>query len=96
MTPSSVRAWWFTSRQDGRFVLAQLPNPALAVWIAAVVWRSVANPTGLQRATLDGVAAGALIVWALDEVIRGVNPFRRLLGVVVLVPTLIGLLGRLA
>jgi hypothetical protein len=95
MTSSSLRTWWFTSRQDGRFVVAQLPNPALAVWFGVVVWRTVADPTGLQRATLDGAAAGALIVWALDEVIRGINPFRRLLGIVVLVPTLVGLVSSL-
>lgn len=94
MTPSSVRAWWFASRTDGQFVVAQRPNPALAVWLAALIWRMIANPTGLQRATLEGVAAGALVVWALDEIVRGVSPFRRVLGGVVLVPTLLGLLSR--
>jgi hypothetical protein len=31
------------------------------------------------------VATGSLIVWALDEVVRGVNPWRRFLGVAVLI-----------
>jgi hypothetical protein len=33
--------------------------------------------------------------WALDELIRGVNPFRRLLGAVVAVITLLGVAARL-
>ncbi|MGA7385701.1 MAG: hypothetical protein WBW81_13720 [Methylocella sp.] len=31
------------------------------------------------------IASGSLIVWALDEAVRGVNPWRRFLGVAVLV-----------
>jgi len=31
------------------------------------------------------VATGSLIVWSLDELVRGVNPWRRLLGIVVLI-----------
>ena len=37
-----------------------------------------------RAATLAGVGQGALIVWALDELVRGASPFRRLLGAVVL------------
>lgn len=33
---------------------------------------------------VDGVRHGALLVWALDELVRGLSPFRRLLGAVVL------------
>jgi hypothetical protein len=31
------------------------------------------------------VATGSLIVWALNEVVRGANPWRRFLGVAVLI-----------
>ncbi|MEO6142866.1 MAG: hypothetical protein ABIP19_02715 [Dermatophilaceae bacterium] len=76
--------WWFRD-QNGELRLAQWPSPALAVWLAAVVvgWTGV---LGAARATtLAGVGRGALIVWALDELVRGSSPFRRLLGAVVLV-----------
>ena len=33
---------------------------------------------------LRWIGAGALIVWALDELVRGASPFRRLLGAAVL------------
>jgi len=72
-------------------VLAQWPNPALAVWLVAVVvgWTGVLDET--RSATLAGVGRGALVVWALDELVRGASPFRRLLGAVVLVGQIVGL-----
>jgi multisubunit Na+/H+ antiporter MnhE subunit len=95
MTKIATAEWWFTSRVDGRTVIGQAPNPALAVWLAAVIWRVVADPEGSARSVLDGIAIGALLAWAIDEVVRGVNPWRRLLGAVVLVPTLLGALTRI-
>ena len=95
MTRYSTAAWWFTSRVDGATVIGQRPNPALAVWLAAVGWRIVAEPEGTERSVLDGIAIGALLAWALDELVRGVNPWRRLLGAVVLVPTAVGALARI-
>jgi hypothetical protein len=32
---------------------------------------------------VNGIRHGALLVWSLDEVVRGASPFRRVLGVVV-------------
>jgi multisubunit Na+/H+ antiporter MnhE subunit len=94
MTKLFTVDWWFASRVDGGTVIGQLPNPALAVWLAAVAWRIVADPEGTARSVLDGIATGALLVWAIDEVVRGVNPWRRLLGAVVLVPTALSALAR--
>jgi hypothetical protein len=37
-----------------------------------------------HAAAVDGVRHGALLVWSLDEVVRGSSPFRRVLGAVVL------------
>jgi hypothetical protein len=87
-TTDSVRSrlgspsWWFRSA-DGRLVVGQYPNPALCVWIVATVvgWAELSSD---HATTVDGVRAGALLVWALDETVRGASPFRRLLGVVVL------------
>jgi hypothetical protein len=77
--------------QNGRVTLAQWPNPALAVWLVtiAVGWAGVLGEA--RSATLADVGQGALIVWALDELLRGVSPFRRLLGAVVLTGQLVRL-----
>ena len=85
MTPSpgpTSASWWFRD-SDGRLTLWQLPNPALCVWLVAVVlgWFDL---SAAHATAVAGVRHGALLVWALDEVVRGASPFRRLLGAVVL------------
>jgi hypothetical protein len=87
--PSSA-SWWFRS-SDGRLTLWQLPNPALSVWILTVVlgWLPLSSA---NAATVRGIGRGALLVWALDEVVRGASPFRRVLGAVVLAAQLVSLL----
>ena len=74
--------WWLRDKDTGRIVLAQAPNAAILVFFASYVLRwFTGDRLGSQ---LGNVGMGALIVWGLDELIRGVNPFRRLLGAIVL------------
>lgn len=75
-------SWWFQS-PDGRLAVWQAPNPALLVWLAAVVL-GLFDLTYAHRTVVGGVRHGALLVWALDELVRGASPFRRVLGAVVL------------
>ena len=86
--PASA-SWWFRS-PDGRLTLWQLPNPALWVWLVtlALGWFDL---SAAHTTAVDGVRHGALLVWALDEVVRGSSPFRRILGAVVLVGQLASL-----
>ncbi|RNL77740.1 hypothetical protein [Nocardioides marmorisolisilvae] len=86
--PTSA-SWWFRSA-DGRLTVWQFPNPALAVWfVALVVGLLPLAPS--HAATVEGLRRGALVVWALDELVRGSSPFRRVLGAVVLVGQLASL-----
>lgn len=70
----------FRSRTTGRITLAQPPNWPLVVWFlsSAVMW--VGQPQGRVRDVLVILASSALALWAGGEVLRGVNPFRRLVG----------------
>jgi hypothetical protein len=81
--------WWFHAK-DGRLAVAQLPNPALWVWLAAVLAGLFDLPADDAR-TVEGIRHGALILWAVDEVARGASPFRRVLGLVVLAVQLVAL-----
>jgi len=73
--------WWFRDRGTGKIVIAQFPNVALGIFLAGVVVRAfVADGTGADSVAA-WVGTGALTWWALDEVIRGVNPWRRVLGI---------------
>ena len=76
--------WLFRDRHTGRITIAQAPNVALWVFIGAAVLRALLDPSGGLRTALDGVATVALVWWAADEILRGVNPWRRLLGGAVL------------
>lgn len=75
-------AWWFRS-PDGRLVLAQWPNPAIVVWMVTIVlgWFDLSAD---DAAAVENIGHGALLVWALDELVRGAAPYRRVLGAVVL------------
>jgi len=74
----------FRSRTTGRITLAQRPNWLLAVWLlaSAVTW--LGHAQGWVHTVLAVLASAALGLWAGDELLRGVNPFRRLLGLAIL------------
>lgn len=76
--------WWFEDRTTGRITIAQFPNwPIFAVAGAWVVERIAEENSSVADAA--GIATTALwVFWGTDELLRGVNPWRRLLGAAVL------------
>jgi len=84
----------FRSRRTGEITVAQLPNAPLIVFIVAVAVRWIFHPSGAMGTIVTVIATVALIGWAGDEIIRGVNPWRRILGGAVLALTIVGLLKR--
>jgi hypothetical protein len=93
--PPVLSPRWWVSDKYGRVVIGQFPNPALGVWVVATVvaWSGVVSEAGAR--TLADVGHGALIVWGLDELLRGASPIRRVFGAAVLGWQLLGLLPRL-
>jgi hypothetical protein len=73
------------------FPIVQLPNPPLLV--ALTGWGVAAVTHGTARDVGRWVFVVGLGVWAVLEVIAGVNWFRRLLGAGALVWILAGLAG---
>lgn len=84
--------WWTAGR--GWSGVAQWPNPAIVGFVlaAVAVWADLVDDPQL-RLTLVGVGLGALIVWALDELVRGASPIRRLMGAGVLIALCVRLLS---
>jgi hypothetical protein len=80
-----LRDLWRRGQQGWprRFVLVQLPNTPLLVGLAGGVAARVTDGTAHDVARVVGTAG--LAVWALMELLQGVNWFRRLLGAAVLV-----------
>ncbi len=87
--------WFFRDRRTGTITIAQFPNAALWIFIAVVVVRRVANPDGAIGIALDVIGTVAIGWWAVDEIVRGVNPWRRVLGAAVLSVVLVGLASAL-
>jgi hypothetical protein len=86
--------WMFRSRRTGRLTIVQWPNPPLWVWIATTLARRLPSVAGRADTVLAVAGTAALVLWALGEVWRGVNPWRRLLGVAVLVGVAISTVAR--
>lgn len=77
--------WMFRSRTTGRITLLQVPNWSLLTWLLASAVMSLGHPEGRLHDVVAVLASLALALWAVDEVLRGVNPFRRILGAVVFI-----------
>ena len=82
--------WIFRNRRTGSLTFAQLPNLSLGVFLVASLVRRFVHLTDSPRAFLDVVVVASLAWWAVDEMIRGVNPWRRFLGAAVLAVLIVG------
>jgi hypothetical protein len=80
--------WTLVNRRNGRITVVQWPNVALAVFIALSITRRFTIAKGTPQVPLRLLSVVAILVWGTDELIRGVNPFRRILGLVVLLATI--------
>ena len=74
-------AWWFRDRHTGKIVIAQFPNVPLWIFLATAGVGPFFSPESAAGTAITWIGAGGLAWWALDEVIRGVNPWRRVLGI---------------
>ncbi|MDQ1466163.1 MAG: hypothetical protein QOH10_578 [Actinomycetota bacterium] len=72
--------WLFRNRRTHQITVAQFPNVALWIFFVTVGLRWFVSPGTGARTAIDWLGVFALAWWAFDEVLRGVNPWRRLLG----------------
>jgi hypothetical protein len=77
--------------KDGRIVLWQWPNIWIIIWAIMTVLRLVSRGSSLASFA-HIIGTGALIIWALLEVFRGVNYFRRVFGLIILLITIASIL----
>ncbi|MFB6448529.1 hypothetical protein [Bradyrhizobium tunisiense] len=84
--------WLFRNRETGAITIAQWPNLVLWTVIFAAVLLWIWPSAGKASLGLTIIVKGGLIIWAADEIIRGVNPWRRCLGAAVIVYQVVTLL----
>ena len=81
--PLSIR-WWLEDRSTGQLVVVQRPNLILGLCIAGLA----ANFFFPGVTALFIIGKIFWLTFAADELFRGVNPMRRLLGVYVAMSTI--------
>lgn len=76
--------WWFENRKTGDITIAQFPNwpiwAIFACWLLRLVLADGSTPHDVAGWAIHGL----WLVWGTDELVRGVNPWRRLLGAAVI------------
>lgn len=91
----SVFEWFFRDRRTGRILVAHLPNLAILLWFATVLARQFTAQGTSAETLLAWAGSLTLGWWAVDELTRGVNPWRRLLGLAGCVVVVVGVISRL-
>jgi hypothetical protein len=91
--PRGAVRWWFEDRGTGRITIAQFPNWPLFAIAALWVVRRIVDAGSTLADVAAVVTVGLWLFWAGDELVRGVNPWRRLLGAGVIVWQLARLVG---
>lgn len=76
----------FVSDRHGRVVVAQRPNAPLIAWAVFALSARLAHQR--WEPLLDFLSGAALVTWAWLEIRQGDSPFRRVLGVLVLLALL--------
>lgn len=84
----AVRDIWDKIWRDknGRIVIWQTPNAPLIAWVALTFLSLLVN--GRMADAFYWLGSAALIIWSLLELFKGVNYFRRALGLLILVMAL--------
>jgi hypothetical protein len=77
----------FWHDKNGKFVVFQPLNIWIVLWFMFSLLAQIVRSHPFH-ALFGWVSFGALVVWALLEVVSGVNYFRRLLGLTILLLTL--------
>jgi len=78
----------FWEDKNGKFVVWQRPNILLATWFLALAL-SIVLPDNAASRFISMISGFAILIWAVLELIWGVNYFRRLLGLCVLLLILV-------
>jgi hypothetical protein len=75
--------------RHGNVVLAHVPNVWLIGW-AVLAFISLLSPSTPTEKFFWRLSMVSLVIWALLEIFKGVNYFRRALGVAVLLMAVLG------
>ena len=79
--------------KEGNLAIASWPNAPLWAWIGLSLLAMILH--GTPKTLSSGLSEVSLITWSVWEIAKGLSLFRRVLGAVVLLVTLVGLVSKL-
>ncbi|MEX1296730.1 MAG: hypothetical protein AB1Z67_11210 [Candidatus Limnocylindrales bacterium] len=91
----SLLDWSFRDRRTGKILIIHVPNMAILLWLATVLARQLTAEGTTAHTLLAWAGSFTLGWWAIDELVRGVNPWRRVLGLAGVIAVLGGVVSRL-
>jgi hypothetical protein len=91
----SLFDWFFRDRRTGKILIAHVPNLPILLWMGTVLARQLTEQGTTADMLLAWAGSFTLAWWALDEVVRGVNPWRRVLGLAGCIAVVVGVISRL-
>lgn len=86
--------WLFRDPRSGKLAILHLPNLPILLWLGTLVARLVVEAGTTVHTLLAWAGWITLGWWAVDELVRGLSPFRRLLGLGGCVAVVVGVAGR--
>ncbi|MDL2341965.1 MAG: hypothetical protein QFB87_02725 [Patescibacteria group bacterium] len=92
-THEGIKPRHFFKDHQGRIVIWQWPNIPLYGWLAFKILSLPINKSP-YKSGFDNVSKAFLFTWAFLEITQGVNYFRKLLGVIVMLVLILGFFKR--
>ena len=91
----SIFDWFFRDRRTGRILIAHVPNLPIVLWMATVLAGQFTEQGTTADTLLEWAGTLTLGWWAIDELVRGVNPWRRVLGLAGCIAVAAGVISRM-
>ena len=87
----NLKDFWHRFWRDkaGKVVIWQSPNIPLSAWLLFLVLAKI-YPNGDLHEGLAFMSSAAIVTWAYLEIVSGKSYFRRLLGLIIMLFTIIG------
>lgn len=75
--------------KHGKVVVFQSPNIPIGLWFICTIFAKFTNASSTLHHILETVGFGALFTWAWLEIFQGTTYFRRILGGLILVCSIV-------
>ena len=79
---SAAVDWFFRDPATNRITIAQFPNLPLGVFLVSVGVGWLIPASSKAHDAFGVIGTAGLAWWSIDEMVRGVNPWRRVLGAI--------------